>query len=83
MDGCDPLFCCSFFRTLPVGEILGCLLVCVRSIFFLLFYSTASLPPQIHPAFSEGALYLRLGKVIDHAWPPSEYGEVISESNGQ
>ena len=38
LDGCDILFSLHLFRTLPVGEILGC-------IFFLLFYSTASLPP--------------------------------------
>ena len=42
LDNCDCLFSLQLFRTLPVGYILGCLLVCVLSISFLLFYSTAS-----------------------------------------
>ena len=43
LGGFDRLFSLHLFRTLPVGdkgESLGCLLVCVLSIFFLLFYST-------------------------------------------
>ena len=31
-DGCDRLFSLQLFRTLPVGKILGCLLVCVLSL---------------------------------------------------
>ena len=45
LDGCDRLFSLHPFRTLPVGDILGSLLVCVIFISFRLFYSTASLPP--------------------------------------
>ena len=48
LDGCDRLFSLHLFRTLPVGYILGCLLVCVLSIFFLLFlFDSESLPPII------------------------------------
>ena len=47
LDGCDRLFSLQYFRTLPVGYILGCILVCVPSIFVFIFsISTASLPPK-------------------------------------
>ena len=47
LDGCDRLFSSNLLRTLPVGYIPGCLLVCVPSLFLPSFlFDSESLPQR-------------------------------------
>ena len=46
LDGCDRLLSFQYFRTLPVGYILGCLLILFSPFFIPLFYFDSKVTPE-------------------------------------